>query len=31
MPAGPGLGYDVEWDYINDNLLDPGVPNQRGW
>ena len=26
MPAGPGLGYDIEWDYINDNLVDPGVP-----
>jgi L-alanine-DL-glutamate epimerase-like enolase superfamily enzyme len=31
MPAGPGLGYDIEWDYINDNLVDPGVPNRRGW
>jgi hypothetical protein len=31
MPVGPGLGYDIEWDYINDNLVDPGVPNRRGW
>jgi L-alanine-DL-glutamate epimerase-like enolase superfamily enzyme len=21
LPAMPGLGYDIEWDYINDNLL----------
>jgi L-alanine-DL-glutamate epimerase-like enolase superfamily enzyme len=31
MPAGPGLGYEIEWDYIDDNLVDPGVPNRRGW
>ena len=22
LPQGPGLGYDFNWDYINDNLLD---------
>lgn len=31
LPAGPGMGYDINWDYINDNVLDAGVPNQRGW
>jgi L-alanine-DL-glutamate epimerase-like enolase superfamily enzyme len=31
LPAGPGMGYDIEWDYINDNLVDPGTPNRRGW
>ena len=19
----PGMGYEIEWDYINDNLIDP--------
>ena len=21
LPTGPGLGYDINWDYINDNLV----------
>jgi L-alanine-DL-glutamate epimerase-like enolase superfamily enzyme len=31
LPEGPGMGYDIEWDYINDNLVDAGTPNERGW
>ena len=31
LPAGPGLGYDINWDYIDANVVDAGVPNQRGW
>jgi L-alanine-DL-glutamate epimerase-like enolase superfamily enzyme len=31
LPPGPGMGYDINWDYIDGNLLDAGVPNQRGW
>jgi L-alanine-DL-glutamate epimerase-like enolase superfamily enzyme len=23
IPTGPGMGYDIEWDYIRDNLVDP--------
>jgi L-alanine-DL-glutamate epimerase-like enolase superfamily enzyme len=23
MPKAPGLGYEIEWDYINDNLVKP--------
>ena len=23
LPKGPGMGYEIEWDYINDNLMDP--------
>lgn len=23
MPTGPGMGYEIEWDYINDNLVNP--------
>jgi L-alanine-DL-glutamate epimerase-like enolase superfamily enzyme len=22
LPAGPGMGYDIEWDYIGDNLIE---------
>lgn len=31
LPTGSGMGYDINWDYIDGNLLDAGVPNQRGW
>jgi L-alanine-DL-glutamate epimerase-like enolase superfamily enzyme len=23
LPQGPGMGYEIEWDYINDNLIEP--------
>jgi L-alanine-DL-glutamate epimerase-like enolase superfamily enzyme len=23
LPKAPGLGYEIEWDYINDNLVKP--------
>lgn len=23
LPQGPGMGYEIEWDYINDNLVSP--------
>lgn len=23
LPTAPGLGYEIEWDYINDNLVKP--------
>lgn len=25
LPKGPGMGYEIEWDYINDNLTDPNT------
>ena len=27
LPQTPGLGFDFNWDYINDNLL-PGIPKE---
>ena len=27
----PGLGYDIVWDYIEDNLIDPTVIIKRHW
>ena len=29
LPPGPGMGYDIKWDYIDDNLVDAGA-EQRG-
>lgn len=23
LPQKPGMGYEIEWDYINDNIIDP--------
>ena len=23
IPKGPGMGYEINWDYINNNLIDP--------
>ena len=23
LPQKPGMGYEIEWEYINDNLIDP--------
>ncbi len=25
LPTGPGMGYEIEWDYIEDNLVDPAT------
>ena len=25
LPQKPGMGYEIEWDYINDNLIDPAT------
>ena len=25
LPTGPGMGYEIEWDYIDDNLIDPSL------
>ena len=29
LPIGPGLGYQIEWDYIDDNLVDPATWGRR--
>ena len=31
MPSGPGMGYDVQWDFIEDNLIEPTATLRRGW
>jgi L-alanine-DL-glutamate epimerase-like enolase superfamily enzyme len=31
LPTGPGMGYEVEWDFINDNLIEPTLARRRGW
>jgi len=31
LPQGPGLGYEIEWDYINDNLIDPAAEFKKYW
>ena len=31
LPALPGMGYDIQWDYIDDNLIDPTVELRRHW
>lgn len=31
VPSSPGLGYEIEWDYISDNLVDPGEVLRTGW
>ena len=28
LPKGPGMGYDIQWDYIDDNLVDPYTPTK---
>jgi len=30
MPKGAGMGYEIEWDYINDNLMDP-IFDKKFW
>jgi L-alanine-DL-glutamate epimerase-like enolase superfamily enzyme len=29
LPKGPGMGYEIEWDYIDDNLISPVVEKKR--
>ncbi|HEV7274683.1 MAG TPA: enolase C-terminal domain-like protein [Devosiaceae bacterium] len=29
LPTGPGMGYEIEWDYIDDNLISPVVEQKR--
>ncbi|MDB5586686.1 MAG: mandelate racemase [Devosia sp.] len=31
MPTGPGMGYEIEWDYIDDNLIDPMALEKKFW
>jgi L-alanine-DL-glutamate epimerase-like enolase superfamily enzyme len=31
LPALPGMGYDIRWDYIDDNLIDPMAEVRRHW
>ena len=31
MPKGPGMGYEIAWDYINDNLMDPTGFMKKFW
>jgi L-alanine-DL-glutamate epimerase-like enolase superfamily enzyme len=31
LPSLPGMGYDIVWDYIDDNLIDPTVTIKRHW
>jgi L-alanine-DL-glutamate epimerase-like enolase superfamily enzyme len=27
----PGIGYDIVWDYIDDNIIDPRTYNKEDW
>ena len=29
LPKGPGMGYEIEWDYINDNLIEPNATTKK--
>ena len=31
MPKGPGMGYDINWDYIDANLVDPTTVEKNFW
>ena len=31
MPKGPGMGYEIAWDYIDDNLVDPARIYRKHW
>lgn len=31
VPRMPGMGYDIDWDYITDNLIDPNANIPPGW
>ena len=30
-PKAPGMGYEIEWDYIDDNLIDPLALEKKFW
>jgi L-alanine-DL-glutamate epimerase-like enolase superfamily enzyme len=30
LPRRPGMGYDIEWDFIEDNLIEPTVGRRQG-
>ena len=29
LPKGPGMGYEIECDYIDDNLIDPNATTKK--
>ena len=29
LPQQPGLGYEIVWDYINENSVDPNSIHKR--
>ena len=31
MPKGPGMGYEINWDYIDGNLVDPTSVEKNFW
>jgi L-alanine-DL-glutamate epimerase-like enolase superfamily enzyme len=31
LPKGPGMGYEIVWDYIDDNLMDPTSWDKKFW
>ena len=31
LPQGPGMGYEIEWDYIGDNLMHPTEWQKKYW
>ncbi len=31
VPSRSGMGYDIVWDYIHDNLVEADVPLRRTW
>lgn len=31
LPKGPGMGYEIAWDYIDDNLIDPATEMKKHW
>jgi len=31
LPQGSGMGYDINWDCINDNLIDPSKIEHKFW
>ena len=31
LPTLPGMGYDIQWDYIDDNVIDPMAEVRRYW
>ena len=29
LPKGVGMGYEIEWDYIDDNLIEPNATTKK--